>query len=378
MERRGESPAILIIDDQINTLELALTNLEMEGYRVITALNGESGFKIAQAELPDVIILDVMMPGLDGWEICRLLLDSERTHDIPILMLTAKTETKDIIKGLELGATEYLAKPFHVEEFLVRVKTLVRIRRTEEELKVLNNNLGKLVEEHTQKLIEAARFEALGKMAGSVGHDLINLLQNIQGENEMAQRSNDLEKIKKLLRLQEDSIAMMVNFSANLRAFSLDQEPEKIVFDPEEVVLTTVGIMERQLRESLIKTSIFCPEKIFILADKGQFFQMCLNLIINAKDAMNDGGELNISIERDRDFIRMCFQDTGCGIPGNNRQKIFDLMFTTKPEGQGTGIGLFAAKEVIERHNGRIVVESEEGEGSTFSFWLPAKRNIKK
>jgi len=182
---------ILVIDDQIDTLELALTNLEMEGYRVATSLNGKNGLEIALSKPQDVIVLDIMMPGMDGLEVCRRLRKSKKTGYVPILMLTAKAGIEGIINGLKMGATEYLSKPFHIEEFLVRIKTLIRIKKAEDKLIRTNKHLEKLVAERTQKLIEAARFEVLGKMAGSIGHDLSNLLQSIQGQNELAQLYDD-------------------------------------------------------------------------------------------------------------------------------------------------------------------------------------------
>ncbi|MDY6863599.1 MAG: hybrid sensor histidine kinase/response regulator [Thermodesulfobacteriota bacterium] len=370
--KKNSISTILVIDDQIDNLELALTNLEMEGYTVITSSDGKEGLKKALSELPDLIVLDIMMPGMDGWEVCHRLKNYKKTEDIPVLMLTARTDLENIVKGLELGASEYLSKPFHVEEFIARVKTLVRMKKAEDSLRVMNKNLERLVEDRTNKLLEASRSEVLGNMAGAIGHDLANLLTSIRGRNELALMKNNIPEIKEYLKAQTITIDLMANFVANLRQFAGEQKPVKTVFDPLPVVKNNLKIMERQLKANTIITKVHCPEKVYIMGDKGQFAQICLNLIVNAKDAMEKGGSLIISMKRDDSFIVVRFKDTGCGIPRENLNKIFDLLFTTKPDGKGTGIGLFTMKEIVKEHGGRIEVESTEGKGTTFSFWLPA------
>ncbi|MBT4289564.1 MAG: response regulator, partial [Deltaproteobacteria bacterium] len=139
---------ILIVDDTRLNVQIIKSDLEDEGYNILSSENGTDALRIAETENPDLILLDIMMPGMDGFEVCKILKEKDNTKDIPIIFLTARSEPKDVIKGFQLGAVDYLRKPFEVSELLVRVKTHVR-------LKHLQHNLEDMVEERARELVAA-------------------------------------------------------------------------------------------------------------------------------------------------------------------------------------------------------------------------------
>lgn len=368
----NEKAKILVIDDQIDNVELARINLEMEGFAFESASNGKEGLEKSLSYRPDVIVLDVMMPVMDGWEACRLLKKDERTKNIPVLMLTAKAGVEDIVRGLDAGATEYLVKPYHVEELLVRVKTLARIKKAEDRLKAINADLERQVKERTKQLLMAARFEVLGKLAGGITHDLNNMLNIISGINQLCLSINDIDEIREQLETQARGINLMTNFSMNLKRLAGRQQTEKKFILPSIIIKNTLNILETRLKTSSIFVETNCPENIHIFGDESQYSQICINLLLNSIDAIGKNGKIEILLSQDGDFVLTRIKDNGAGIPPENMNKIFDLLFTTKPEGEGTEIGLFTFKKIVKDHGGRIDVQSEVGKGTAFSCWLPA------
>ncbi len=225
------------------------------------------------------------------------------------------------------------------------------------------------------QLMKAARFEALGKMAGSLAHDLNNLLAVISMVNQDCRKSEDLGLIQRELKIQAKGISLMSNLSENLARLAGRQKTQRKLFPPSEVVNDSLGILEKRFSQKNITVKTSFSEGILIFGDPGQYAQICLNLLVNSMDAIGSNGRIDIEISHDGGFVLSRFTDTGQGMPPENLDKIFDLLFTTKPQGQGTGIGLFTFKEIVTEHGGRIDVQSEVGQGTIFSFWLPSSED---
>ena len=242
------TPRILAADDEKFNLKLYEYHLCENGYDIDTALNGQEAVKKALENPPDTILMDVMMPVLDGLSACRKLKEHKLTKDIPIIIVSSKNSVNDIIEGLRAGANEYLTKPFHIEELLLRVKSMVTLKQTLDELKKINSTLEEEVNRKTEQLLEAARFELIGKMASGLGHDLNNLFTGIVGYNKLIEGTNDVDLIKKYVAKQDKSLNLCLNFVKNLLNFSKVQKPTLTCFDPRSAVETTMGL-------SPIKTS---------------------------------------------------------------------------------------------------------------------------
>jgi len=194
---------ILVVDDTRLNVQIIKCDLEDEGYNILSSENGKDALKIAEAENPDLILLDIMMPGMDGFEVCKILKEKDNTKDIPIIFLTARNEPEDVVKGFQLGAVDYLRKPFEVSELLVRVKTHVR-------LKNLQHNLEDMVEERAEELVAA--HEELNKILVSSRpykkpwsvDDAIGLIKKERGKH-FDPRLVDLfiENLPKILEIKE-------------------------------------------------------------------------------------------------------------------------------------------------------------------------------
>lgn len=366
---------ILVVDDQEDNIDLVTTNLEMEGFQLSSAMNGREGFDSACRLKPDIIILDIMMPVMDGWEACRLLKENETTKNIPIIILTAKTGIKDVINGFNQGALDYLRKPFHVEELISRVKKIIHIKEEKKSLESVISYQEQIIQEKNLKFLEVAPFEVMGKMVGSIGHDLSNLLSCVKGNNQLAGMSDSMEEVKKYLEAEKKAIDMMKYFIESLRNFTLNKKSQQEFFSPLSILQNTIKILQKTLNQKKIQINISTNNMCQIFGDPGQYSQICLNIILNAIDAMEKEGTLKILIERDNHFIISRFQDTGSGIHPDNLDKIFNLSFTTKAKKKGTGIGLYTVNEIIKKAKGKMTVQSNIGKGSIFSFWFPTGKD---
>jgi signal transduction histidine kinase len=371
-----EKARILVADDEEYNLKLYSFNLNKNGYDVEAVENGQLAVDRALADPPDAILLDVMMPVMDGISACRLIKKDERTKDIPIIIVSAKNSVNDIVSGLKAGANEYLTKPFHVEELLLRVNSIVTLKKTHDELKNINLNLKEDVKKKTELLLEASRFEIIGKMASGLGHDLNNLLTGIVGYNRLAAEADDIELIKEFTNKQNLPLKLCQNFVKNLLNFSKVQKPILNIFDPRNAIDTTLGILSSRLNKNGMDYEVIEDEKTLIYGDEGQFNQVCLNIISNAIEALGRGGRITIDIKREGDYTKVSFADNGPGIKKDDIDKVFDYLYTTKGDKKSTGIGLYTTKKIVEGLKGKICLVSEEGKGAVFSISLPNSKKF--
>jgi signal transduction histidine kinase len=366
-----DTRAVLIVDDTHASLKVLSDLLTAEGIEVHPADSGALALASVAANPPALILLDVLMPEMDGFEVLRRLKADPHSRHIPVMFITALTEQDRRVEGLKLGAVDFISKPFQHEELLARVKTHL-------ELSQLRAGLEQRVEERTQELRQAleqlARQEklaVLGQMAGSVGHELRNPLAVIRNAVyflKLVQPEAD-EKVKEYIGIIESEthnaekiINDLLDFS---RIKSVDSEP-LVVADIVRSVLERYPVPEG------ISVRLDLPETLpRAYADPRQVSQVLGNLVVNACQTMIDGGELTISAAVQNAFIAIAVKDTGVGITPENMQKIFEPLFTTKAE--GIGLGLAVSQKLAEANGGKIDVQSEPGKGSTFTVWLPVK-----
>jgi signal transduction histidine kinase len=366
-----ERPRILAADDEEFNLKMYEYNLVNNGYEVKTAKNGREAVDMACKVLPDAILLDIMMPVMDGLTACNIIKSDDKTKNIPIIIISSRSAVQDIIDGLKAGANEYLTKPFHIEELLLRVKSMVELKKAHDELRNINYNLEEEVKRKTDQLLEASRFELIGKMASGLGHDLNNLLTGVIGYNLLACEATSLEQSKRFIEKQNSPLNLCHNFVKNLLNFSKVQKPSLTLFDPREGIETTLGILSEKLKTRSIKHEVVEEEKSMIYGDEGQFNQICLNIISNAIDAIESNGKIVIKIRPEDKYTKVAFADDGPGIKKENLDKVFDYLYSTKSKKQSSGIGLYTTKKIIEGLNGRVDLASEEGVGTVFTILLP-------
>jgi signal transduction histidine kinase len=347
------TPKILVVDDNPDNVELLAKRLQASGYRTCEAYDGEQALVKVAEEDPALVILDVMMPKLDGFEVCRRLKTEDRTRSIPVIMLTAKREVPDKIRGLDTGADDYVTKPFNPQELMARVRSLLNLKNFQDR---------RLTEE---------RLGALGQMAEGVAHEVRNPMVAIGG---FARRIRDrlpggdalreyAEHIIKEVERLETMVEEIVRFKALVIA----------PYEPVDLRATAdAAIAEWQagIKEAGIEVERRYDAEVPTIQGDAQNLQQALkNLVQNAVEAMEGPGRLTVSLSRSGDRVAVRVTDTGRGIPRSEASSVFDPFYTSKMT--GAGMGLTLVHRIVTRHGGEVEVASEPGQGTTITLRLP-------
>jgi signal transduction histidine kinase len=390
---------ILAIDDDSKILQLLENLLPEKGFNIITENNGKKALKSVLSNKPDLILLDVLMPGMDGYTVCKKLKIHPDLKDLPIIFLTSKTQTEDIVKGFESGGVDYVTKPFNISELLARVNTHLELKNSKDtilkqndELARLNSDLTRLNEELKQKNKELEELiEKKNEFLGMAAHDLRTPLaaiimrtelMQLQIENDkfnLVKGKGDLDKIIGMAQRMTRLISDLLSYSAiEIGKVKLDLKKEKFIPILEE----HVEFFKRIANEKNIHLDIHKNEKINdidVIIDKFRIIQVIENLLSNAIKYTFGGGKVVVSYEvKEMKFITH-IKDTGQGLNSSDLNYIFKSFrkLSAKPTGgePSTGLGLAIVKKIIDLHGGEIWVKSEKGKGSTFSFSLPLEKS---
>ncbi|MBF0398819.1 MAG: response regulator [Desulfobacterales bacterium] len=360
---------ILAIDDKEDNLITlsAVINHFIPDCIVITARSGLAGLKKAEEESPDTIILDIRMPEMDGFYVCKLLKSNFKTKHIPVILLTAvKTSSKDRIRGLDIGADAFLTKPIDESELMAQINVMLRIKKAEDILRKEKNDMEK-------QLIRAQKMESIGTLAGGIAHDFNNILSVIWGNaeltlNEMKESNAVYENLKDVIKAcvrAKDLIQQLLCLSREKI-----QERKPIRISP--IIKESLKMLRAAIPSSIKIKQTISDFPHMILADPGQMSQVLLNLCTNAVAAMPEGeGILEVRLENKEKYIILSVKDTGTGIDPEYIDRIFEPYFTTKEHGKGTGLGLAMVQGIVQKHDGIIMVESELGKGTIFTIHLP-------
>lgn len=360
---------LLIVDDNHLNVDILRRTLEPEGYSISVAFNGETALNIAPRFIPDLILLDIMMPEIDGFETCRRLKKEEKTQDIPIIFITAKNETDDIVKGLRMGAVDYITKPFCHEEVSARVRTHIKNRILMRQLEVKNRRLAEI-------------NDLKSKFLSIVAHDLRNPLISVQGFSSLMLRKmdsssrEDKEKFltsinscsKSMLNLVNNLLDVLVVESGNLELNLIRSSLKELVQRRVEINKIIASRKSIEIKEELM-------EPIDVTLDPHRVAQVIDNLLSNAIKFSSRGSNVYINVERDGNMAKVSVRDEGPGISKEDLAKVcrsFQKLTARPTAGErSTGLGLAIAKKMINAHKGMLDVTSELGVGSTFSFVLP-------
>lgn len=351
------SPKILIVDDAVDTVDLLRKRFHAEGYDTAEAFNGEEALTKVAEYAPDLVVLDVMMPIMDGYEVCRRLKADEKTKYIPVLMLTAKGEVEHKVKGLDIGADDYMAKPFDYKELSARVRSLLSIKATHEK---------KVVEEKTG---------ALEQMMEQVAHEIRNPLTSIGGfARKVFSKLPEGDPNKRYMQMIIEDVAVlesMIKQLIELKTMSISmKEPLNI----NEIIRDSLKVFEQDLVQKAVKMEIALQEDLpAIVADRKLLKRAFCNLIKNSLEAMETGTkELRIMSRTNGNSLAVQISDTGKGISQDKIKNIFDPMVTSKV--YGPGLGLTFALKIIQDHRGSISVASEPEKGTTFTIKFPVEK----
>lgn len=510
----NQKGVILIVDDTPTNLEMLFDFLGDSGFTVLVAEDGESAIARAEYAPPDLILLDILMPEMDGFETCRCLKGNELTKDIPVIFMTALSDTVDKVKGLNLGAVDYITKPLQHEEVLVRIELHLKLRNLTKELKEQNLHLEAEIAERKQaeqkireqaalldiatdaillrdwdniihywnqgaehlygwqaqeaigqnanqllykpetvsqlqniykslaksgswqgelhqitkegkaiivasrwtlmrdkdgqpksiltvntditekKLLEsqflrAQRLESVGTLASGIAHDLNNILTPILTASQLLQLkySNVDERNQQLFKTIESNAKRGAALVKQVLHFTRGVEGKRTIVQVNHLFSEIQQIIEETFPKSIELATNIKPDLWAVIGDATNLHQVIMNLVVNARDAMPNGGTLSISAENifiDQQYARMnldacvgpyiaiTIADTGMGMPTEILDRIFEPFFTTKEIGKGTGLGLSTVRGIIKGFGGFVNVSSQVGKGTEFKVFLPA------
>lgn len=361
---------ILIVDDTPANIHTLAAILKENGYPISVAQNGEQALDVVARVKPALILLDVMMPGMDGLDVCRRLKENEEWAQIPIIFLTAKTETTDIIQGFEAGAVDYVAKPFNTRELLARVHTHLTFRRQQRELKENYRRLSEL-ERLRDNLVHMVVHDLRSPLVGLSG--CLQMLQADLAGTLGAEQAGDLESAM----IAAERLSRMVTSLLDVSRLEAGEMPlHKVSCDLQVIFASaaeSLGGLTRGRHVLILPSDLpVVPE-----CDPEIIGRVVANLLGNALKFTAASGGVRVSATAAATHAKITVADDGVGIPIEYRERIFEKFGQVENLKVGmtpsTGLGLAFCKLAVEAHGGTIGVESEVGKGSTFWFTLPIR-----
>jgi len=357
---------ILLVDDNLNNLKLLIEYLKHSGMKVLIARNGMEAIKRAKLVVPDLILLDIMMPGMNGYETCDKLKKCSQTSEIPIMFMTALADTTNKVKGFEHGAVDYITKPFQHEEVLMRISTHLTIIRQKKRLAELNATKDKFfsIVAHDMRNAFASLLNGTQFLSESV-HKLSMEQIDIFSKNIHSSAKNTYKLLQNLLewsRLQRG-------------AYIYEPQP----FDFYLIAIEMISLFENMANQKAIHLTHDVVEGTFVHSDSRMIKTILRNLITNAIKYTHAEGSVHISIKQENNYQTISVKDTGVGIPSEDIVKLFQIDKTHTSPGTnqetGTGLGLILCKELAEQCGGNIWVESLPQQGSTFFVSIRDEQN---
>lgn len=391
----GDKPLILIVDDN-EDMQLYMISLLEELYDIRLAKDGKSALEAIYKHHPQAVISDVMMPIMDGYQLTEAIKTDPDIKHIPIILVTAKSGGGSIKSSLETGADDYLSKPFMAEELIARTKAAVRSYENHEKLKALNTQIS-----------QQANLASIGQLSAGIAHEINNPITFI--DNNVKVLKKYISNVKHVLEGYKQCLAQTHNEALSQEVKQLE-ENEKIDFiladiddlmnesiegtkrvsdivrglktfsrvdagiqngvNLNECIESTLKLMQHEFKYNCVLTKELSDLPTIQCAES-QLKQVIMNLLMNALQAIKKEGTITISTHTVNDQVVMKIKDTGCGIAQENLEKLFNPFFTTKPIGEGMGLGLSISYGIIKQYGGDIVVSSTLGKGTEFQVRFP-------
>jgi signal transduction histidine kinase len=371
---------ILVIDDKESNINALERLLERPGRTFLTALSGKAGLKLALNQNIDLIILDVQMPEMSGFEVAQVLKSNNKTKDIPIIFASAEMKERDsVMKGFDEGAFDYLSKPLDPELTKAKVAVLLQLQLQRKELVEKNSSLQRAesqIKKHLEELAELNR--ELESFSYSVSHDLRSPLRSIRGYSQILQEDFGAilgEDGNKLLGIIQQNTARMDNLINDLLEFSKlgRKDLAKTKVDVQKLVTAVIS----DISEATPHNAIIDPEELLpVSADPSLLQQVWVNLFTNAikYSSKKDRPEITAGSYASDGEIIFFVKDNGAGFDMTYADKLFKVFqrLHRETDFEGTGIGLALVQKIVSRHGGRVWAEGVKGSGATFYFSLPA------
>ena len=416
------TPEVVVAEDNSEMRDLLCLLIGRE-FVVRPCCNGRDALDSVRDRPPMLVVTDVMMPEMSGTELCKAIKGDSRCNAVPVILVTSKAEREMKIEGLELGADDYVTKPFHPRELMARVRGLVRVSVLQREIarqnEVLERSNAELksalaeLKEAEVQLVQAERLAAVGELSAGVAHEVNNPLNfalnslsllrsyvarfqdvasaikdlEVSDPRLLERQIAELESMKERLGFDElpdefneligivtDGLDRTSRLVGDLRDFAAPHRGSRVPVDLRSGLESTVQLMSHQIREARCSlVTDYGTLRPVVLGDPGAINQVFLNLLKNALEAFDarGGGVVTVRLEVARGRVCVVVEDDGPGMGNDVQSRLFEPFFTTKSTGSGAGLGLSMCRRIVEEHQGEIGVKSTHGEGTTFRVWLP-------
>lgn len=353
---------ILIVDDNSKNLELTASLLKDNGYLISLAQNAETALAQLNELIPDLILLDVMMPGTDGFELCRIIKKKEKLYDIPVIFLTAKTETADLAEGFKAGGVDYITKPFNRDELLIRVKNHIELASSRK--KIVEMNLMR------------------DKLYSVIAHDIRSPLSSISltlsaiASGYLDPASDDFKTILTDLEKTANETNILLD---NLLEFTRQQQ-QNATISPKyssvyPVIMESVHLLKGNAEKKNISVKSEIASDIIAYFDEVTMYAVFRNIIFNAIKFTPENGSVRLNAQLENDYAIVRISDTGIGISEEILKKIFvkNEHFTSPGTNmeQGSGLGLYIIKDFVSKNHGKLEINSTPGKGTEILVYLP-------
>jgi signal transduction histidine kinase len=372
-ERRD---SVLVVDDEPANLQLMSQILEEEGYEVRAAPSGKFALELAERFRPDLILLDVRMPKMDGYEVCRRLKTFEKSCEVPVIFVSAYSDAEDEVAGFEAGGTDYVAKPVRPAELLARVSTHLSLSRMHRELGEKNRQL----KESNAKLQELAKLKSI--FIATVSHELRSPIHTILGYAEtlhdglVGELTPDQRSFMKNIYVAAEHLLALIDDIIDVSALEGGTiKPERSRFILADLIDDSVLSITTRAREKGLVVTRSGNERVEMYADRRRLRQCLVNLLDNAVK-YTPQGSIEIHTAGDDDSISLTVCDSGIGIAPDEIDRVFNpferLPSGVQKDATGTGLGLYLTRKLVDEVlDGELSVESSEGEGTIFGIHLP-------
>ncbi|MFN8672227.1 MAG: hybrid sensor histidine kinase/response regulator [Candidatus Sericytochromatia bacterium] len=364
---------ILIVDDNPHNIQVLAAVINECNYESGFAMNGQQALDFLEENIPALILLDIMMPDMNGYEVCEKIKEKDHLKDIPIIFITAKSEKDDIVKGFEVGGVDYVTKPFNNMELKMRIKTHIELSQSKNSLITLNKKLEK-ANDTKDKFFSIIAHDLRGPI-GSMNQYLELIMEDIDQNNTLF---DDLKTLKDLSKNSYELLETLLLWASSQKG-TIDYNPQ--LNDLYSLVQNNVDLFKQVADKKQISLKNELTEETKAFFDYNMINTVVRNLINNAIKYTNLNGNIIVSANQNAKNIEIIVSDDGVGMAQNTADGIFKID-VKKYSKQGTsgetgsGLGLVLCKEFIDKHNGTISVESELGKGSKFKFTISKNKSI--
>lgn len=372
---------ILIVDDISRNIQILGNILFQTRFQIAYAQSGQQALDICKTQDFDLILLDIMMPGMDGYEVCKRLKKNPSTSEIPIIFLTAKADMDSVIKGFDVGGQDYITKPFNAAELLARVDNHLLIKRQKEQLKLMNYNLEDVVKKRTHELEKANQQLSILDQAKSnflliISHEIRTPLNGVIGLTELLNRTNIDKDQQEYINHLRDVSARLVKFSDTallITSLKINKQiPNIKPVGVNQLITNAIDKFKKNYRNSSLEIKVnMSAEDLLIKADPDLIMTCFFNIIENSSKFAGNNAQVEISATLIDGTINIKFCDNGTGFTDDAISHLFQLFSSGDIlHAEGTGLGLATVKLILDAHEGRIDIKNTTEGGAEVNIKL--------